>query len=34
MEIEYYKYPLDLKRAFQQKKLQKCSLGDAISQNL
>ncbi|WP_299248946.1 GPW/gp25 family protein [uncultured Cytophaga sp.] len=34
MEIEYYKYPLDLKRIFQQKKLQKCSLGDAISQNL
>lgn len=34
MDIEYYKYPLDLKRIFQQKKLQKCSLGDAISQNL
>jgi len=34
MDIEYYKYPLDLKRIFQQKKLQKCTLGDAISQNL
>lgn len=34
MQTEYYKYPLDLKRIFQQKELLKCSVGEAVSQNL
>lgn len=34
MNSEYYKYPLDLKRIFQQKELLKCSVGEAVSQNI
>jgi hypothetical protein len=34
MHAEYYKYPLDLKRIFQQQELLKCSVGEAVSQNL
>ena len=34
MHTEYYKYPLDLKRIFQQQGLLKCSVGEAVSQNL
>lgn len=31
---QYYKYPLDLKRVFQQQELLKCGVGEAVSQNL
>jgi len=34
MNTEFYKYPLDFKRIFQQRDLLKCSVGEAISQNL
>lgn len=34
MQNQYYKYPLDLKRIFQQQELIKCSVGEAVSQNL
>lgn len=34
MYNQYYKYPLDLKRIFQQQELFKCDVGEAVSQNL
>ncbi len=34
MHNQYYKYPLDLKRIFQQQELLKCGVGEAVSQNL
>src|SRR4051812_48845157 len=34
MNFDYYKYPLQLSELFNNKELQKCSLGESISQNL
>lgn len=34
MHKQYYKYPLDLNRIFQQQELVRCSIGEAVSQNL
>lgn len=34
MHTEYYSYPLDLKRVFQNQPLQKCDQAKAIAQNL
>ena len=34
MSLDYYKYPVEISRIFQNRDLKKCDIGESISQNL